>query len=239
MRHSKQIRLVVLGAVLCIMIAVVASYGEFTHSTGGRLWIAEWESFGTDLGSSTLAMLYYSGRSDNWSVLLLGGIGSGWEGESSRTDIQGALTYTTPLLGGAVRVGGGYHYIVFDFEDIDGFGGINQGFGKGQALFHGPEISASYHRLIGDSGLGVYLTGTVLPFVLWSYDEEDYQADDNDGSTRGYSVDTGGFFSYNMFTLSIGYRLFSLAADKGNVEHARSRVEETFQGPSFQYPLQP
>jgi hypothetical protein len=179
-------------------------------------------------------MLYYSARLDSWSLLFLGGYGSGWEGDATRIDAQLSLAYSGLFGISGLRLGAGAHYITIDFENSPGFGGINYGFGKGTSVFYGPEFSASYYQAISESGLGIYGTATILPYVLWSYDEEQYNADDNDGTTLGFSFDLGVSYSLAPWSLSAGYRQFTLQEDEGDSQYARSIVDETFSGVYFQ-----
>lgn len=231
MRQSRSFNIVLVASILCILAACTTTgNAEVTHSLGYRIWLASWESFGADLESSQLHMLYYSARLDEWSVLFLGGYGSGWQGDATRIDAQLSLAYSGLFGLSGLRVGAGAHYITIGFENISGFGGINYGFGEGTSVFYGPEISASYYQAIGESGLGIYGTATVLPYVFWSYDEEQYNADDNEGSTLGFSLDVGASYSRAPWSAQAGYRHFNLQADKGDSEFARSAVDETFSG---------
>lgn len=222
----------VLAVLLCAAVfAVPAESGAaISHAAGYRIWLADWESFQADLGSSQLHMLYYNLTWNQWSGMVLAGMGSGWKGDTSRTDIQGTVARSFSLDVISVRLGAGWHYIDFSFDNFPGFGGASERFGSGSATFQGPEASVSAYKVIADSGVAVHLTGTILPYVWWDYDEDEYSVDDNSGQTMGYSADIGASYIRKRAAFSAGYRMFILQKDEGEEERALSAVDEEIKG---------
>jgi len=207
-------------AVLSVIMYLMGSYVavcETSVAAGYRIWLAEWEE-SRSLGTEPLHMLYYNMNFETWNVFLLGGYGDGWDGDAERVDVQFSILRNIELGTGVLRIGGGWHYI-----DID----ILQG--QISTTWQGPEVSASYYQSLGDNGLGMYATTTVLPYVQWEVGHTVLTERANEGTTLGYSLDLGVSAVLKAISCSAGYRHFALEKDEGDIRGGTT-IEETFSG---------
>ena len=220
----------VLPLVFCVLLLPARSAAaETSQSIGYRAWLVDWEG-GPEYGDSILHMLYYDVRLEKWGVFGLGGYGSGWKGGTSRFDAQAAVTRGFSLGPATARAGVGWHYVDLEFDKIPTReGAFLSGLGSADMLFHGPELSASVYMPFGSEGWGGHLTGTILPAVRWDYSEASLGADDDHGTTTGYSFDIGCAYTYELFTFSLGYRLFEIEKDTGTLKTATT-IEESMGG---------